>query len=31
VLLGVVAAAIYIAFIEKHHGHFDFPGPNSPS
>ena len=31
VLLGVVAAAIYIAFIEKHHGHFNFPSPNSPS
>ena len=27
VLLGVIATAIYIAFIEKHHGHADFPGP----
>ena len=31
VLLGVVAAAIYIALIEKHYGRFTVPGPNSPS
>jgi hypothetical protein len=31
VLLGVVATAIYIAFIEKHHGHFTVPTPNSPA
>jgi len=27
VLLAVLGTAIYIAFIEKHHGHADFPGP----
>ena len=31
VLLGVVAMAVYIALIEKHHGHFTFPSPTSPS
>jgi len=33
VLLAVLGTAIYIAFIEKHHGHATFPGapPVSPS
>lgn len=31
VLLGVVAMAVYIGFIEKHHGHVTFPTPNSPA
>jgi hypothetical protein len=31
VLLGVVATAIYIALIEKHHGHVTVPTPNSPA
>lgn len=32
VLLAVLGAAIYIAFIEKHHGHATFPGaPVSPN
>ena len=31
VLLGVIATAIYIEFIEKHHGRVTFPNPNSPA
>jgi hypothetical protein len=32
VLLAVLGAAIYVAFIEKHHGHATFPGaPVSPN
>jgi hypothetical protein len=30
VLLAVLGTAIYIAFIEKHHGHANFPGPPPP-